>query len=339
LIDTTNGAEVTDKSIVSTLDKADIEFVKVDATDSSKKVGNSTYGLFLKNASKVRMVEGDGAALDPLDESFVKVGETVSATDGAVKFTGLYAGGIYEIRELEAPAGYQLSKNPVEVTVKRTAFISRANITASGSATVTTDASGNLLWHEPRLYLRLDKVDESGALLAGANLEIIDKASGLVIDSWISDDISGHLVSGVSAEAIKGGNTYILREVKEPEGYVKAADVEFVASIKSLAPGDPDFAQVVTLTNRKYVAPVFFSGNAGKKDKNENEPVLPEEKTETEKNKKPANPHKQPEAPISINDKRPLPEDASKENAVQGAKSPKTGQKRNIFINLFSKLL
>ncbi|MBP5305160.1 MAG: hypothetical protein J6Z02_04860, partial [Lachnospiraceae bacterium] len=337
LINTLDGSEVTDKSIVSTLDMADLEFVKVDATDVSKRLKNSTYGLFLKNASKARMTEGDSAVLNPADDTFVKVGETVSATDGAVKFTGLYAGGIYEIRELEAPAGYQLSKNPVEITVKRTAFISSAHLTASGSATVTTDASGNLIWHEPRLYLRLDKVDEKGDLLPGAELQLIDKATGAIIDSWISDDISGHLVSGVSAEAIKGGNTYILREVKEPDGYVKAADIEFVAKIESLAPSDPDFIQVVTMIDKKYVAPVY-GGFVTKPDKEVKEPDTAED-AGNDKPKKPVNPHKQPEAAININDRKPLPKENDNEKANEGPKSPKTGQKRNIFINLFMRLL
>ncbi len=68
--------------------------------------------------------------------------------------------------------------------------------------------------------VKVNKTDVDGNLIEGAKLQVIDK-EGNVIDEWVTDGTT-HIVSG-----LKENETYILREVEVPEGYVRAADVEF----------------------------------------------------------------------------------------------------------------
>lgn len=72
-------------------------------------------------------------------------------------------------------------------------------------------------------YTEIAKVDtRTHEWVEGAELSIIEKDSGKVINSW---------KSGTAVEVLQGklnvDTTYILREDKAPEGYAKANDVEF----------------------------------------------------------------------------------------------------------------
>ena len=62
--------------------------------------------------------------------------------------------------------------------------------------------------------------DTYGNELAGADLELTDKETGAVVDSWKSD-AKAHTVTGAAA-----GKTYVLTEKTAPAGYVKQGAIE-----------------------------------------------------------------------------------------------------------------
>lgn len=70
----------------------------------------------------------------------------------------------------------------------------------------------------PKVSVVTNKVTEKGNPLKGAVLQILD-TNGNVMDEWISD--------GNEHETMLPEGTYILREVKAPEGYEIAADQTF----------------------------------------------------------------------------------------------------------------
>jgi uncharacterized surface anchored protein len=67
------------------------------------------------------------------------------------------------------------------------------------------------------------KLDDKDNHVIGATIQVIDKETNEIVDTWISDK-TDHKVSNLVA-----GKTYIMQEVKTPEGYVKANDIEFTA--------------------------------------------------------------------------------------------------------------
>lgn len=90
----------------------------------------------------------------------------------------------------------------------------------------------------------------SGNELPGAEMTLIDKASGAVIESWTSTS-TPHPVANITS--MVAGNTYILREVLAPANYKKATDIEFVYS------GNP--GQVVEMYNELHgVVRVYKTG-------------------------------------------------------------------------------
>ncbi|MBQ8148795.1 MAG: hypothetical protein IJ040_08425 [Lachnospiraceae bacterium] len=99
--------------------------------------------------------------------------------------------------------------------------------------------------------LTISKKDiTSGNELPGAEMTLIDKASGAVIESWTSTT-TPHPVANITS--MVAGKTYILREVLAPANYKKATDIEFVYS------GNP--GQVVEMYNELHgVVRVYKTG-------------------------------------------------------------------------------
>lgn len=73
--------------------------------------------------------------------------------------------------------------------------------------------------------VRISKLDiTSGEELAGSHLSITDKASGKVIEEWVSDG-TVHVIDG---DKFVNGKEYILHEELAPEGYDLAHDITFI---------------------------------------------------------------------------------------------------------------
>jgi len=78
------------------------------------------------------------------------------------------------------------------------------------------------------LEVKLSKVDENGASLAGASMTLTDKNTGKLVHSWVSGTEPEKLVmTGNTGETLVAGHTYILHEETPPSGYAQAEDVEF----------------------------------------------------------------------------------------------------------------
>lgn len=138
-----------------------------------------------------------------------KVIETFVTTDKSytIRATLLY-GKTYKICETKTPDGYVESKECQSFTIKSAADLKTITLTFKNEKTKMT----------------IQKVDESNKMLVGAVLQVY-KSDGKtkVGNSWESDG-KAH-----SIEGLRIGEKYILREEKAPEGYIKSADVEFVA--------------------------------------------------------------------------------------------------------------
>ena len=72
--------------------------------------------------------------------------------------------------------------------------------------------------------LSINKVDEDGELLAGAELQILD-LSGIIIRDFVTDG-NEYQLDGV----LEAGKTYVLHEVKAPDGYKVADDIFFTVN-------------------------------------------------------------------------------------------------------------
>lgn len=146
--------------------------------------------------------EVEGAELKVVDKNG-KIVDSWISTNEAHRIKGLIEGESYTLYEDYAPDGYVISN---EVTF-----------------TVTTEK-------ETQKVVMIDKTvevlktDIDGNTIEGVTLSIISTKTKNIVDKWETTN-EAHKVNGLIE-----GQTYILREEKVIDGYVKATDIEFTVT-------------------------------------------------------------------------------------------------------------
>ena len=188
-------------------------------TNSSRRVQNLLTTKIKQDTAKKfefsldkRKEDGqglEGARLQLLYNNGNLIQEWIS--DGTAKLFEAEAGS-YIFREMQAPAGYEKA-NDIHFNID-----SNGNVTSnngkveSGKKVVMIDRQS-----KPNIVIR--KINPEGAVLAGADLQILSSDGANVIQEWTTDGTERSI-------AIDAGD-YIFRETKAPQGYDKVADVRF----------------------------------------------------------------------------------------------------------------
>ena len=242
------------------------------------------------------------------DDTKIEIRKVDSET-GAIQFFGLPAG-VYLVKEVEAPEGYQIPEGPMRITVtkdyKQQTFVMENRMTelmidkldeetrepVTGAVLQLTDGEGNQVakwittgepelirglkagWYileeiqaadgflflkEParieitekagiqtvtitnrKLEVEVAKTDkETGENLAGARLQLIRDADGMVLKEWVSGKMP-EIFKGLSA------GDYTIRELAAPEGYAVTGHLNFCVS-------GTEEKQEIILVNEKIV--------------------------------------------------------------------------------------
>lgn len=189
----------------------------VVATDIAFEVnadGSVTHVEMLDDTTKVSITKYEitgqhelpGASLELRDSEGNVIDAWISGTTAHEIVGILTAGETYTLHEVAAPNGYVVAN---DVTF-----------------TVNTDGSVNVVsMYDDTTKVSITKQDiTTGAALAGATLQIIDK-DGNVLEEWVSTS-EAHLIEAV----LTAGETYTLREIAAPDGYVLAEDIPFTVN-------------------------------------------------------------------------------------------------------------
>ncbi len=140
----------------------------------------------------------------------------------------------YYLVEEQAPQGYALAQ-PIPFYVSRDGSIvlgsvEQAEAGASGEVSITAEGISQLTMRD-RIAdgsIFISKKDILGITeLPGAHLTVTDKITGDIIDEWDSGDDYHEIKIGITPKTLVTGKTYILKEIKAPEGYDTADDIEF----------------------------------------------------------------------------------------------------------------
>ena len=143
-----------------------------------------------------------GATLQVLKADGTLVDEWVS-TDVSHELVGLEHGE-YILHEVSAPSGYKLMED--------VAFY-------VDDQPQTVKVQGQDL----QTRVEIDKFDSDGNKLFGATMQIINKATGEVVEEWTTTDETKVV------EGLEHGD-YILREITAPNGFQKILDIEFTVT-------------------------------------------------------------------------------------------------------------
>ena len=179
------------ESITLTNSKTSIKIKKIDI-DSKEAL----------SGAKLEIINKDGEVVKTIDDFEC----SWTTTDDYITIEGLPIG-TYYIKEVEAPSGYVLLKNPVEFTINKD-----GTVTTSKKENLSDDSIIVVANELTKFYI--SKQDATtGKELPGATLQIID-SDGNVIEEWVSSS-EPHYVEGLPV-----GN-YKLKEIIAPEGYQK----------------------------------------------------------------------------------------------------------------------
>lgn len=189
-------------------DLAPLEYVK--STDVKFRVENTNEIQKVTMIDKiVEMTKEDiggkeveGAELKVVDKDG-KIVDSWISTNEAHRIKGLIEGESYTLYEDYAPDGYVISN---EVTF-----------------TVTTEKKTQKVVMIDKTVEVL-KTDIDGNTIEGVTLSIISTKTKNIVDKWETTN-EAHKVNGLIE-----GQTYILREEKVIDGYVKATDIEFTVT-------------------------------------------------------------------------------------------------------------
>lgn len=164
-------------------------------------------------------VEVEGARLELFDEEGNLVDFWISKKNETHDFGHkVQAGKKYTLKETVAPDGYGYATDIVFEITKDGKVVT--------DAPFTTDEKGNktFLVEDAKVKFNVNKVDlGNGDELEGAELVVIDKETGTVIDTWKSEIGKTHDFG----DKLTAGKEYILRETVAPNGYEVTTDIEF----------------------------------------------------------------------------------------------------------------
>ena len=187
---------------------ADVEFtVSLDGKlDTVDMIDKTTKVKFSKKS-----ITGDdevvGATLRVYDSDGNVIDEWVSTSEPHYVIAKYIAGARYRMEEIVAPAGYVKASD--------------INFTVSDDGTVDV-----VTMYDDITKVEISKTDmTTGKLVEGAILEIRDK-NDKVIDKWTTKVDEPHKLNGI----LTAGETYTLKEIYAPEGYVIANEVQFTVS-------------------------------------------------------------------------------------------------------------
>lgn len=180
--------------VENTLIPRDVQLLKIDAKDETKKLSGATFEL----------QHADGTLISR---------HTTNA-DGILIVENL-APGTYQFVETEAPNGYELNAEPLKFTVE-TSKVEPAEILELRM--VNSAVPGDV---------RVKKVDRAnGNPLAGAKFRVEDASGTILVDDLVSDE------NGLFEVKDLYPGSYKLVETAAPSGYLKlGAPIEFTIEV------------------------------------------------------------------------------------------------------------
>ena len=177
----TNKGKTQDIAFYTTLTTGQLILQKVDKENPDLFLGGAIYGVY-EDA-----------------ECTVQIGEVVTDDSGKSQPIELPEG-MYYLKELVAPEGYQINEEILEakVPVERT---------------ITVTATDRMVL--PTVEMKIKKQNVKGEPLAQAEFELFADENGDVLVAKGSTDENGELIFSELTE----GTAYYLKETKAPEGY------------------------------------------------------------------------------------------------------------------------
>ena len=205
-----DGYLLTEKAYSVTISE-DKEMVDITIGNDSIKVAVSKEDVYGEELS--------GAQMQLLDESGEIVEEWTS--DGTNHVISEIPAGSYTLKEIAAPEGYLIASD-ISFAVDAQNMVTVENVEVSA---FTEDGIPLITMVDDTTAVKISKVDITGdEELPDAKLQII-ASDGTIVEEWISSKEPHYIEKKLVA-----GDTYTLREITAPNGYVLSEEIEFTVN-------------------------------------------------------------------------------------------------------------
>ncbi|WP_285945313.1 MSCRAMM family protein, partial [Thomasclavelia cocleata] len=185
--------------------KYEIKFIQTDLTTKvytvTQNIVNKPTMIEISKTAVTGTKELEGAFMQLLDSNRNVVCEWISGKKPYV-VEGLEIGKTYILKEDFAPLGYVQAKE-ISFVIENTSEIQKVRMVDK--------------------VVGVKKIDIYGKVVDGALLQVVSTKTKNIVDQWVVDESENHNVEGLIA-----GETYILKELQAPDGYVLADDIEFI---------------------------------------------------------------------------------------------------------------
>ena len=185
--------------------KYEIKFIQTDLTTKvytvTQKIVNKPTLIEISKTAVTGTEELEGALMQLLDSDRNIICEWISGKKPYV-IEGLEIGETYILKEDFAPLGYVQAKE-ISFVIKNTGDIQKI--------------------HMIDKVVNVKKMNTNGKAVEGALLQVVSTKSKNIVDQWVVDENGNHNVEGLIV-----GESYILRELQAPDGYVLADEIEFI---------------------------------------------------------------------------------------------------------------
>ena len=200
--------------------KSDVSTATGENNETIYLVKDTTLHFHVNKVDLTTDEEVEGAELAVIDKETGKILDSwVSKANEVYDFGDkLTAGRDYILREVTAPEGYAYTTD-IEFSVEKDGEITTGATTTTGENNETI-----YLVEDTKLHFHVNKIDlTTDEEVEGAELAVIDKETGKILDSWVSkaDEVYDF------GDKLTAGRDYILREITAPEGYAYTTDIEF----------------------------------------------------------------------------------------------------------------
>ncbi len=166
--------------------------------ETGEKLEGAIIGIYSKED-----ITGENGIIIPKDTLIEKV---ITDKNGKAKYTIDLPLGKYYLKEIQAPIGYILNEQTIEIDGSyKGQEIEQINI--------------NQTIENKSRTVQIEKIDQEGNPLKGAKLEIIEETRQ--IDTWETTEQAHEI------RKLEAGKTYILKEIEPPKGYVTADEIQF----------------------------------------------------------------------------------------------------------------
>ncbi|MGN1181598.1 MAG: SpaA isopeptide-forming pilin-related protein [Faecalibacillus sp.] len=187
--------------------KKEILFIQQDYTTTVYRQSITQINKITKTVFSKKTITGEneleGAQLSVIDKENNVVDQWVSSNK-AHEIDGLKVGETYTLIENIAPVGF-VKASKIPFTVNQEGSIKKIEMVDKTVSFTKTDVTGK-------------------KEIEGAIIEVKEKSTNKVVDQWISTR-KKHYIQG-----LEEGKTYVLTEIRAPQGYVKAKAIQFDVS-------------------------------------------------------------------------------------------------------------